>query len=220
MRKTLLLVFFGFACLQPSFAEPAAPHPLSSIYIVRTGEPLQAPHVLTYHMLEYAQMRGRWIFPDVGYYDAGHSNDGQWFAGAGVEVLHARKAVWTQELYFAQEAGADARNQHYLWIWPILDLSFTPKLTSQTVVYPTVPLDKSARWGFDVDRTKLEYAFRPYLKAGAGYCASKSATSAWKNEPFLTATVTHRTGDWELWLERIPGGAQIQLRYQLVHVSR
>lgn len=220
MRNLLLVLFFGFACLQPSFAEPAEPHPLSSIYIVRTGEPLQAPHVLTYHMLEYAQMRGRWIFPDVGYYDAGHWNDGQWFLGAGAEVLHTRKAVWTQEVYFAQEAGSGAQNQRYLWIWPVLDLSFTQRLTAQAVAYPTVPLDQTARWGFDVDRAKLEYAFRPHLRAGAGYCSSKSATSDWINKPLLTATFVHRTGDWEFWLERIPGGAQVQLRYQLVHRDR
>jgi hypothetical protein len=213
-------LLFVFVCLPASFAGQAASQPLLSTYIVRTGEPLQSPHVLTYHMLEYYQTRGRWVFPDVGYYDGGNWHDGQWFVGVGAELVHSKRATWTQQLYFAQEAGSDAHNQRSLWVWPVLDLRFTPRLTAQTVVYPTVPLDKAARWGFDVDRSKLEYAFRPHLKAGAGYAASKLATSAWKNEPFLTATVMNRTGDWEFWLERMPGGAQVQLRYQLDHRDR
>jgi hypothetical protein len=116
-----------------------------------------------------------------------------------------------------QGAGSAAHNQRYLWIWPILDLRFTKRLTSQTVLLPTVPLNRSARWGFDIDRSKVEYALRPHLQVGVGYCATKSATGPWMSEPFLTTTVTNRAGAWEFWLERVTGGAQIQLRYQLVH---
>jgi hypothetical protein len=218
--RIIYLLLFGFASLQPSLAEPAAPQRPLSIYIARTGEQLQSPHVLTYHMVEYARMQGRWIVPDVGYDDAGHWNHQLWFAGMGAELVHSRRATWTQEFYLAQEAGSAARNKRSLWVWPVVDLRFTPRLTSQVVVLPTVPLDQAARWSLNVDRAKLEYAFRPRFQAGAGYSSSKSAGSKWLSDPFLTATMTNRSGAWEFWLQRISGGAQIQMRYQLVHASR
>jgi hypothetical protein len=217
MQSRLFTLLFLFACVPACFAEQAAPQRPLSIYIARTGQQLQAPHVPTYHMVEFAQMRGRWIFPDVGYYDGGHSNDRQWFAGAGAELYHGEHVTFSQELYVTQEEGSAARNQRAMWVWPVLDLRFTPRLTSQAVVYPTVPLDRSAQWAFDVDRAKLEYAFRPHFQAGAGYNSCKSAGNPWVSRPFLTTTLTNRTGAWEFWLERMPGGAQIQLRYLRTH---
>jgi hypothetical protein len=211
------IFLFLLAWVQASFAEQADSQRPLSIYIVRTGEQLQAPHVPTYHMVEFAQMRGRWILPDVGYYDGGHSNDRQWFVGAGAELYHGERATFSQELYVTQEEGSAAHNQRAIWLWPVLDLRFTPRLTSETVAYPTLPLDRSAQWAFDVDRAKLEYAFRPSFRAGPGYNSCKSAGNPWVNRPFLTTTLTNRTGAWEFWLERMPGGAQIQLRYQRTH---
>jgi hypothetical protein len=216
MRSRFFVLLFVFACLRISPAEPAAPQPSESFYIVRTGEQFQAPHVLTYRLLEYEHMRGRWILADVGYYDFGHVDDQLWFAGAGAEVLHGRHFTWTQELYIVQETGSAAHNQRTLWVWPILDLNLTRRLTSQIVMYPTLPLNQSARWALDIDRAKLEYAFRPHFKAGAGYSASICSGSQWRNKPFATATLNNRNGSWEVWLERMPGGAQLQLRYLLV----
>lgn len=215
VQGRVFCLLMGLACLQTGVAEqPASQQPLST-YIVRTGEQLQAPHVLTYRMVEYSQQWGRWIVPDVGYYDTGHANDALWFAGVGAEIYHGERVTWTQEVYAAEEAGSAAHNQHTLWIWPVLDLRFTPRLSSQTVVYPTVPLNKAARWGLDVDRSKVEYAVRPHLRAGVGYGSSKCADQPWENKPFLTATATNRTGAWEFWMQRVTGGAQIQVRYQL-----
>jgi hypothetical protein len=217
MRSRLFTVLFLFVCCHASFAEPADSHQPLSIYIVRTGEQFQAPHVLTYRMVEYAQMRGRWIVPDVGYYDGGHANDTQWFAGVGEELYRGEHLTWTQEIYAVQETGSAAHDQRFLWIWPVLDLRFNPRLAAQAVVYPTVPIDRSAKWGIDVDRAKLEYAVRRNIQAGAGYSSSKCEGVPWKNKPFVTTTLTNKTGAWELWLQRVPGGAQIQLRYQLVN---
>jgi hypothetical protein len=220
MRFRLVFLFLAFVSVDARCAEPAAPQPLQSIYIARSGERLVGPHVFTYHLLEYSLARGRWIFPDIGYYDEGHAEDHQWFAGAGAELYHSQHLVWTQELYLAQEAGSAAHYQRTLWVWPVLDLEVKPRLTGQVVVYPTVPLDRAARWGFDVDRAKLEYAVRPHLQAGVGYSATTCAGKPWQNMPFLTATLTNRSGAWEVWLERMPGGAQLQLRYQLAYAHR
>jgi len=137
--------------------------------------------------------------------------------GVGAEIYHGEHSTWTQELYFTQGTGSAAHHLRGLWVWPVLDLRFTPRLTSQTVVVPTVPLNRAEPWGFDVDRSKVEYALRPHLTAGAGYSSSKSGENPWQNKPFVTATVSRWTGDWEFWVQRVPGGAQIQLRYQRVH---
>jgi len=217
MQNRLFIFLFLLVFVQAGFAEPADSERPLSIYIVRTGEQLQAPHVSTYRMVEFAQLRGRWIVPDVGYYDGGHLNDRQWFVGAGAELYHGERATLSQEIYLTQEEGSAAHNQRTMWLWPVLDLRFTPRLTSETVAYPTLPLDRSAQWGFAVDRAKLEYAFRPHFQAGAGYSSCKSAGSSWVNKPFLTTTLANRTGSWEFWLQRMPGGAQIQLRYLRAH---
>ena len=35
-------------------------------------------------------MRGRWIFPDVGYYDTGYGKEHIWFTGAGADIVHSK----------------------------------------------------------------------------------------------------------------------------------
>lgn len=217
MRSRFFFAFFLFAALPLLASEPdtPSPSPSESVYIVRTGERLVAPYTTSYRLVEYVQLHGRWIFPDVGYYDIGHLSEQLWFAAAGGEVYRGAHARWTQEVYFSQEAGSAAKNQRSLWIWPVVDLRFTPRLSAETVVYPTVPLNCAQRWGFDVDRSKLEYLLRRNLTVGAGYAATVGAETDWQNKPFLTTTVNNRTGSWEFWVQRINGGAQLQARYQL-----
>lgn len=197
-------------------AEPADPHPVSNVLIVRTAEQLHAPHVISYRLVEWAQVRRRWIVPDVGYYDTGYGKDQLWFVGAGAEVIHRPRFTWTQELYIAQESGPESHNGRALWIWPVLDMRLRPKLVGQAVAYPTIPLNGSQRWGFDVDRAKAEWIASPHWLAGAGYSAHICANRSWENEPFLTATRKTRAGDFEFWLQRLPKGAQIQVRYLFV----
>jgi hypothetical protein len=216
MRNRIFLLLFVLAGLHVLLAEQEeAARPLS-IYVLRTGEQLQGPHITTYRLFEYAQQRGRWIVPDVGYYDVGRPSTQYWFAGAGAELHHSDRLVWTQMLYAAQMAGSATHNERAFWIWPVLDSRYTPRLTSEVVVYPTIPLDRAERWGVDLDRAKLEYALRPKLLLGAGYNGSICAGNPWTSRPFLTATRSSRAGSWEFWLQRMPHGAQIQVRYQLV----
>jgi hypothetical protein len=196
-------------------AQQAHPHP-ETTYVVRTGERLQAPYAASYRLVEVSQQRGRWICPDIGYYDIGSRTEQLWFAGVGADLIHNKRLDWTQVVYVEQEAGVKAHNERAMWIWPVLDLNLTNRLTSETVVYPTIPLDHAQRWGFDIDRSKLEYLVHHRLRVGAGYSASVGAESDWLSKPFLTATTYNRTGSWEFWLQRIQGGAQLQLRYTLV----
>jgi hypothetical protein len=131
-----------------------------------------------------------------------------------------RFATLTQELFFAQDTGPAAHGARYLWIWPVADFQFTPKLTGEAVVVPCLPLNRAARIQYDFDRAKVEYALSPKFLLGGGYSASKYASDAWLSKPFLTTTVSTREGAFEFWLQKTPGGGQIQMRYQLVHVGR
>ena len=215
--RYLCLFFLAVTCCaagQP-VGSAEGTHPVTNIYILRTGEQLQSPHVFTYRVAEWEQMRGRWIFPDFGYYDTGYAKDQIWFAGAGADIAHTKHIDWEQELYFTQEAGPESTNKRSLWIWPVFDVRFRPRLTGEFVPYPTIPLDRAQKAGFSVDRAKIEYAATYHWKAGAGYAGCSDA-GAWKNNPFLTASRSTPIGKFEFWLERISGGAQVQVRYMLV----
>lgn len=196
-------------------AEEPKSHPVD-IYIVRTAEQLQSPHVVTYRVFEWEQMRGRWIGPDFGYYDTGYGKEQVWFAGGGAVLAEGRHLHWEQELYVSQEAGPEALNRRSLWIWPVVNLQFRPRLSAQIAAYPTIPLNRAQRWGFDVDRGKIEWKASSHWLAGVGYSGGICSSRTWQNEPFLTVTRTTHAGSFEFWLQNTPGGGQAQLRYSLV----
>jgi hypothetical protein len=208
----LLSLLFAFDLSAETVQKPAV-----DIFILRAGEQLQSPHIVTYRVAEWAQQRGRWILPDIGYYDTGYGKEQIWFTGAGADILHTRHMDWEQELYFSQEAGPQSRNRRSLWVWPVLDFRFRPRLTGQFVAYPTIPLDRAQRWGYDVDRSKIEWHASSHWRYGVGYAGGICTARTWQSDPLLTVTRTTRAGELEVWLQRISGGAQVQMRYYLVH---
>jgi hypothetical protein len=226
MRKFLLFALVLFFCGSALSAEETdaprpAPAAVETTYVVRTGQRLQAPVAATYRLFEYSQQRGRWILPDMGYYDIGHFRSQLWFAGVGVEFHPSRRVTWTQIVYVAQAVGREAHNERSFWIWPVVDANLTPRLSLEAVAYPTLPLNRAQRWAFDLDRVKLEYKVNSRLVAGAGLSATTGAGMDWERRPFLTLTSSRgRAANCEFWLERIPGGAQIQVRYQLIRPGR
>jgi len=222
MRSSFTICLLVCGGIGGGRAQESAPprKPVTISYTVRTGEQLQAPHVSTYRLFEYSQQRGRWILPDFGDYDFGQGGERLLFAGAGAEFHPVKRATLTQIVYFSQAVGPGSRDARYLWVWPVMDIDITPRLSAETVVYPSIPLNRAAEAGIDVDRAKMEYAVRRKLTAGAGYSGSICGGSTWKNKPFLTTTVTTRAGSFEFWLQKMPGGGQIQVRYQLVRSQR
>lgn len=217
MRSAFLFfsLFFGWMSLASAQESVAHGAPVTTYYIARTAEQFQAPHVLTYHMLELEQVRGRWILPDFGAVDFGHGNNRQFFAGAGAVAHYGRTLLFSPEVYFVQGAGPAAHGARYLWLWPQSDFQFTPRLSAQAIAYPSVPLNHAAQAQFDIDRVKMQYALDRRFTLGAGYSSSKTVGSAWVSKPFLTTTVNSRQGDFEFWAQRIPGGGQLQMRYLL-----
>lgn len=215
MRDFCVFVVLALVAVQGWAADPAGSH-REDIYIVRGGEQLQSPHVVTYHVVEWIELRGRWIAPDLGYYDNGYGKDQIWFAAAGAEMVRRPRFEWSQEIYLTQEAGPEAHNQRSVWIWPVFDARLWKKLSTEVVPYPTIPLNKAQRWGLNVDRAKLEWTANGRWRGGVGYSGGIGSDRTWQSMPFVTATRTTRAGSFECWIERMPGGAQVQLRYMLV----
>jgi hypothetical protein len=213
--------FLGYVVLLlflpvPLLAAREGSQPAINIYIVRTAEQLQGPHVITYRIFEWTQERGRWIVPDLGYFDTGYGKEQIWFAGAGAKLVHRRHIDWEQELYVSQEAGPDSKNKRSLWIWPVVDMRFPAQLSAQVAAYPTLPLNRAQRWGFDVDRVKLERTVGSRWSVGVGYAGGVCDSHKWQSEPFLTTTRRTPRGNFEVWLQSTPGGSQVQVRYLLV----
>lgn len=212
-----LLLVPGFAATAQ--AESSA-DPVVSTYVVRTAVPLQAPHRLTYRLAEFSQQRGRWIVPDIGIYDSSTGKDKLLFAGAGADFRFGRKVDYTQIFYIAQDVGPGSHGARTFWIWPVLDADLSRRWMTEVVLYPSIPLNRAAQAAFDIDRAKLQYAFDRRISLGAGYSSTIYEGSTWANKPFLTATVFSRAGSFEFWLQRIPEGGQVQVRYTLIHADR
>jgi hypothetical protein len=192
----------------------------STILIFRTGQRLASPFVRTYHYLEFVQARGKWVYPDLGYVDYGHGNYREVFGGAGRTLYNSERVTLVGVLYFAQALGPVAEDARYLWPLTNLQFRITPKFTSETFYWPYVPLNDSARFQHVLERSKLEYALRERWKVGVGYGGYRHGESDWEHKPFLTSTVSTRAGAFEFWLQKMPDGAQVQLRYTLVHQQR
>lgn len=197
-------------------AAAAAAAQSTSFFIARTGIRTDAPHVGTYHYLEFFQTRGEWVLPDVGALDFAHDSYRELFVGAGRTLYNGKQITWVGELYFAQAVGSASRSARYLWPWTLLDVRFTPALTGEVMYFPYVPLNGAAHFQHVLERAKVEYAPSKTWKFGAGYGAYQYTGLAWQHEPFVTTTFTTRVGEFEFWLQRMPGGGQVQLRYQLV----
>lgn len=194
--------------------------PTVSLLIARTGLRTDAPHASTYHFVEFLQARGRWIYPDIGYIDFGHGNYREFFAGAGHTFWSGKWATLVEELYFDQATGPASKSARYVQPWTLIDCRFSSKLTSEVVYFPYLPLNRSARIQHVLERAKVEYALTQGWKIGAGYAGYKYGDYQWQNRPLLTTTVSIRAGSFEFWLQKLPGGGQVQMRYQLLRIAR
>ncbi|MGA7795813.1 MAG: hypothetical protein WCA19_22500 [Candidatus Acidiferrales bacterium] len=219
---TLLCLCFAIS----AFAQDAAPNeetssdPTKSFFFARTGESLNSPHIGIIHYLEFFQIRKKWIYPDIGYVDFAHGNYREFFIGGGRTLYDGKIASWDQELLYVQATGPAAASARYLQPWSMLRVRFTPKFTSETVYFAYFPLNDSAHIHHVIERAKFEYALKKHWKIGAGYAGVKFSGVPWENKPLLTTTISTKAGAFEFWLQKIPGGEQIEFRYALIQTSR
>lgn len=192
---------------------------MTTLFFARTGQSLTGPYIGTIHYAEFLQIRNRWIYPDIGYVDFAHGDYREAFIGGGRTLIDTKFVSWDQELLYVQATGPAAGSARYLQPWSMLRLRIAPKLTSETVYFAYFPLNHTARFHQVIERAKVEYAVRKRWKIGAGYAGS-DPNGPWVNKPLITTTISTRAGSFELWLQKIPSGAQVELRYALVHAPR
>ena len=225
MRAAKLAVLLLLGCSLTAFAQGTTPAgeetttPTLSFFLARVAVRLDSSFAGTFHYLEFFQERNRWIYPDIGYVDFAHNNYREFFIGGGRTLIENKWAAWDLELFYDQATGTAARSAAYLQPFTILRLFFTPKFSGEVEYFMYLPLNDSARFHQVLERAKLEYAVKNRWKIGAGYAGVNRLGTAWQNKPFLTTTITTKAGAFELWLQKIPKGAQVELRYRLVHKS-
>jgi hypothetical protein len=222
---TALLILL--CCTAPGFAQDVPPSAhlqtagtTTSLFLARGAESVVSPYVNNMHYLEFLQIRKRWIFPDVGYVDFGKSNYRELFIGGGRTLIQRKRVTWEQEMLYVQAFGQAAHDARYLQPWSLLDVQFTRKVSSETSYFLYIPLNNPAQLHHVLERAKVEYAVASHWKIGAGYAALKFAASPLQNKPLVTTTWLTKAGSFELWLQRIPAGVQVQLRYVLIRESR
>jgi hypothetical protein len=225
-RAVKLAALLCLGCAVTSFAQDPAPAgytpdaPTKSFLLARTGESLTAPYIATIHYFEFFQVRKKWVYPDIGYVDFGKGNYREFFIGGGRTLYDGKFASWDQELMYDQATGPAARSARYLQPYAIFRVYFTPKFRNETDYFLYLPLNDSARIHFVLERAKFEYSLAKKWKIGAGYAGNKFPGVPWVKKPFISTTISTRAGAFEFWLQKIPGGAQVQIRYALVHTSR
>jgi len=219
---TALCLILAVPCLGQEAApdENSTPTPTTTLFFARTGQSLTGPYIGTIHYAEFLQIRNRWIYPDIGYVDFAHGNYREAFIGGGRTLIDTKFVSWDQELLYVQATGPAAGSARYLQPWSMLRLRIAPKLTSETVYFAYFPLNHTAGFHQVLERAKVEYAVKKRWKVGAGYAGAVLPGGKWVNKPLLTTTISTRAGSFELWLQKIPSGAQVELRYALVHASR
>jgi hypothetical protein len=224
-RTAKFAALLCLGCTFTSFAQDAAPaaeatdEPTKSFFLARTGESLETPHIAVIHYLEFFQIRKKWIYPDIGYVDFGHNNYREFFIGGGRTLIDNKFATWDQELLYLQATGPLAASAGYLQPWSMLRVRFTPRFTNETVYFAYLPLNDSAKFHQVIERLKFEYALKKHWKVGVGYAGTRPVGKHWLNKPFLTTTISTRAGAIEFWLQKIPAGGQVEVRYALVHTS-
>lgn len=222
MKKLLFLLIF-FLVAPDAFSQNAAtnsPTPTTTFVIFRTSQRLDSPHVATWHYFEVFQARGKWIYPDIGYVDFGSGRYREIYIGGGRTLVDSNRVTLIEELYFDQAFGPDAKNARYLQPWTLFQFRFAPKVMSEIVCFPYLPLNRSARVQYVLEHAKLEYSLAKNWKVGGGYGGYKYGNDSWQHKPLLTTTLSTRAGEFEFWLQKMPNGAQVQLRYLLMHTSR
>lgn len=211
-----LIVWLVTSELALAQGSPPAPE-TTTVFLARHGQRLQLQSIATLHYLELFQIRRRWIVPDIGYIDFGHDNYREMFVGAGYTLYDGKRLSWIEEMLFAQAFGSSANDARYLLPWTLIQYRLTDQFGGETVYFPYFPLNKNGRVQHVLERAKLERKVGSRWKAGAGLGGYKYADNAWSHRPFLTTTVRTRWGDWEFWLQRLPGNkAQFQIRYAMV----
>jgi len=179
---------------------------------------IQQDRNTTYRLVEVFQVRGKWVAPDVGYIDfADATSYREVYIGGGAVLLNTEHLTIIGEIFLDKATGDNAGGALYLLPWTYVGYRFSPKIISEAVYFPYLPLNQAGTVQHVLERAKVEYIGIKPMKVGLGYGGYQFGDEPWQNKPFITSTLqTSRFGNLELWLQKIPGTAQVQIRYTKV----
>jgi len=91
-----------------------------TVVMARAGERTDSDPISTYHFVEVFQVRGKWIYPDIGYVDFGHNNYREFFAGGGYTLYKSKRITAIGELLYGQSLGPAAHSARWQPpdLWP------------------------------------------------------------------------------------------------------
>lgn len=204
MRKLLVCLFvFGFYC----FAEK----PETTV----TGR-IGMRNAATFHFAEMWQThRGKYIYPDIGYFDGGRYGYWETFFGGGVVSHNSKHFTLVNIGYLDRAHGSKSDHALCFLPWTLVGYRITKRVSGETVYFPYLPLNKSARLQHVLDYSKVEYDFGK-IKLGGGYAAYQYGEKPWEHKPFLITTFkTNFAGNIQLWVQRIAGN-RIQAQVRVV----
>src|SRR5215467_9938640 len=120
MTRFPFVLIMCLICTQFAFAQdPATTAPAleTTIVLARYGERFASQNTATMHYLEGFQIRNRWVLPDIGYIDFGHSDYREVFVGGGYTLIDGKHLSLVQEGFFVQASGAAANEAQYVMPW-------------------------------------------------------------------------------------------------------
>lgn len=211
--KTLIVIVA--AVLVVSSGSALAQGKTETYIIARTG--VTGEGAATYRYFEVFQQKGKWIYPDVGYLDFADARDyREAYIGAGGVLFSTKHITVLEEGYIDVATGSAGKGATYFQPWTLVAIALTAKLGAEVVYFPYLPLNNVARIQHVLERAKLEYDLG-HVKLGAGYGGYRFGDESWSNRPFVTGTVKlGLLGSLELWLQKMPRGSQVQVRYAKV----
>jgi hypothetical protein len=220
MRRLPLILSAFVTCLGATLAQGQdSASKTATIVIARWGERAESPPTNNYHYAEFFQVRGRWIYPDIGYVDFGHNNYREFYVGGGYTFVNGKYVTAVGELLYEHALGPGTHNDRWLVPWTLLQVRITPKLSGEASYFAYAPLSSTAIVQHVLERSKLEYKMKSRWKIGAGYAGKKAENNPWQNKPFLTTTFITKEGDLEFWLQRLPQNVlQVEFRYKLFYL--
>lgn len=185
-----------------------------TVVILRTGFSSQEGHARTYDFAEVYQAHGRWIPIDVGYFDSSKPGDyREGFVGGGATILNTKRVTMVEEGYLDVAGGSKSGGALYFQPWTLFIFRVTPKVNTEVVYFPYLPLNDAGRVQHVLERVKGEYDFGR-VKIGGGLGGYKFDGQAWQNKPFVSTTLkSFGHGALEFWGQKMPKGGQLQVRY-------
>lgn len=163
--------------------------------------------------LDISHSFGRTILA-LDFIDFGDSGYHEVSAGAGTIIAHGHRGMLGTIGYVMKTTGGHAAAGEY-YFQPLVFGAFnmTSRLKLDGAILPYVPLSSSATRQLSIDHLKLDVNVGA-VTLGAGYGGFRFGDGPWAHKPMISLQIPGAkfAGSPELWLQKIPGGVQVQLR--------